>query len=56
MTTDDTTMNPSDDAPEGTPGTAENVCPACNGSGRRDEGACPSCGGSGKLTAGVGGG
>ena len=48
-------MNPGDDAPAGTPGTGENVCPACGGTGRDGGGACATCGGTGKVTVGVGG-
>ncbi len=51
------TIKPGDDAPEGTPGTGENVCPHCNGEGRDAEGNdCPVCGGTGKVNTGVGGG
>jgi hypothetical protein len=48
-------MNPGDEAPAGAPGTGENVCRACGGSGRVAEKTCPSCNGSGKVTMGVGG-
>ena len=48
--------NPGDDAEPGTPGTGENLCPACGGSGSIDGGDCPECGGSGKVIEGVGGG
>src|SRR4051812_44647826 len=41
-------MNPGDQAPPGTPGTGENVCRVCGGSGRLDDDPCPSCGGTGK--------
>ncbi len=51
-----TQINPGDDAPPGTPGTGENVCPECNGSGRKGGDACPACGGSGKVVEGIGGG
>jgi hypothetical protein len=49
------TMNLGDEAPPGTPGTAENVCRECGGSGRVTDAVCPSCNGSGKVTVGVGG-
>jgi len=49
-------MSPGDEAPAGTSGTGEKVCPDCGGSGRRASGACPTCGGTGKITAAVGGG
>lgn len=48
---------PGDDAPPGTPGTGEAVCPACGGSGRAEGGGdCSNCQGSGKVNAGIGGG
>ena len=47
---------PGDDAPPGTPGTGENVCPECNGSGRLGNKPCPNCGGTGKIVEGIGGG
>ena len=49
-------MNPGDDAAPGTPGTGEDVCPDCKGSGRLRSGPCPTCGGSGKIIEGIGGG
>ena len=55
-------MNPGDDAPPGTPGTGEDVCPVCQGTGRlldEDDGdgeVCPNCGGTGVITEGIGGG
>lgn len=48
--------NPGDQAPPGTPGTGENICPACAGSGRQGEQDCPVCGGSGRVIEGIGGG
>lgn len=47
---------PGDDALPGTPGAGENVCPACNGSGRLGGKPCPTCDGSGKVIEGIGGG
>ena len=47
--------NPGDEAPEGTPGTGENICRKCGGSGRVGAAACPSCQGGGKVIVGVGG-
>jgi hypothetical protein len=47
---------PGDDAPASTPGTGENICPDCNGSGQRDSRECPTCGGTGKVIEGIGGG
>ena len=46
---------PGDQAPPGTPGAGENLCPRCRGSGRIDGGACPVCEGSGKVIEGIGG-
>lgn len=48
-------LNPGDEAPPGTPGTGEDVCPKCNGSGRQGEAECENCGGSGKVIRGIGG-
>lgn len=49
-------LHPGDDAPPGTPGTGENVCPTCKGSGEVGQKPCPDCGGSGKVIEGIGGG
>ena len=48
--------NPGDEAAPGTPGTGENVCPECRGSGKLGASDCPNCGGTGKVVEGVGGG
>ncbi len=48
-------MAPGDEAPPGTPGTGEDVCPRCGGSGRSDGAACPACEGSGRIVKGIGG-
>jgi RecJ-like exonuclease len=48
-------LNPGDDAAPGTPGTGENVCPDCAGSGKLESRACPTCGGTGKVVEGMGG-
>lgn len=48
-------MSPGDEAPAGTPGTGETVCPGCGGSGRGANGDCPVCQGTGKVTVGIGG-
>jgi DnaJ-class molecular chaperone len=45
-----------DMAPPGTPGTGENVCPECSGSGRVEGGVCPKCDGIGTVIEGIGGG
>jgi hypothetical protein len=52
-----TPLNPGDDAAPGTPGTGEDTCPVCHGSGKISDGnSCPNCGGSGTITEGIGGG
>lgn len=48
-------MAPGDQAPEGTPGTGENLCPKCGGSGTLDGKRCANCEGSGKVIEGIGG-
>jgi RecJ-like exonuclease len=49
-------MNPGDEAPAGTPGTGDNVCPVCHGTGKvRGAEACANCGGTGRIVAGIGG-
>jgi RecJ-like exonuclease len=52
---DQTAMNPGDEAPRGTPGTGEDVCPECHGTGRLDGQKCENCGGSGKIIRAIGG-
>lgn len=47
--------HPGDEARPGTPGSGENICPRCGGSGRQGEAACPECDGTGKVTEGIGG-
>ena len=48
-------MNPGDQAPPGTPGTGENICPKCGGKGSLGGNDCEYCGGTGRVTEGVGG-
>jgi len=48
-------MAPGDEAPPGTPGTGEDICRACGGTGILNGGACPECEGTGKITVGIGG-
>jgi hypothetical protein len=48
-------LNPGDQAAPGTPGTGENLCQDCQGSGKVEAGPCPTCGGTGKVVEGVGG-
>lgn len=50
-------LSPGDEAAPGTPGTGEDTCPACKGSGKTADGkSCPNCGGTGLITEGIGGG
>jgi hypothetical protein len=48
-------MRPGDEAPEGTPGAGENLCPTCSGSGRVDGATCQTCEGTGTVIEGIGG-
>ncbi len=48
-------MAPGDQAPAGTTGTGEDVCPQCGGTGRLGASACPNCQGTGKVIVGIGG-
>ena len=51
----DEPLNPGDEAAPGTPGTGENICPKCSGSGELDGAPCENCGGTGKVIVGIGG-
>jgi DnaJ-class molecular chaperone len=54
---DDSGLAPGDEAAPGQPGSGENVCPQCNGSGVASSGVtCPNCEGTGTVTEGIGGG
>jgi DnaJ-class molecular chaperone len=46
---------PGDQAPPGTAGTGEALCPVCGGSGRVDGTTCENCRGTGKIVEGIGG-
>jgi len=49
-------MAPGDEAAPGTPGTGEDICPRCAGSGEAGGGGtCPECEGTGMVVKGVGG-
>jgi DnaJ-class molecular chaperone len=48
-------LRPADEAAPGTPGTGEDVCRRCNGSGRIEGRECPECAGTGRITEGIGG-
>jgi hypothetical protein len=52
----DEQLKPGDVAPPGTPGTGEDLCPRCGGSGQIEEIQCPTCEGTGKVIEGIGGG
>lgn len=54
-------LRPVDEAGPSIPGTGENLCPRCHGTGRvtnpqREEVPCPACEGTGQLVVGIGGG
>lgn len=56
---DNTPLHPGDDAAPGTPGTGEDVCPVCHGTGHikdDDSTLCSNCGGTGVIIEGIGGG
>ena len=55
MMADPQNTKPGDEAAPGTPGTGENLCRHCNGTGRHDGQSCPECGGTGKIIEGIGG-
>lgn len=55
MAEDPQGMAPGDEAAPGTPGTGENLCRECNGTGKLDGKPCPVCNGTGKVTEGIGG-
>lgn len=46
---------PGDEAVTGTPGTGEDICPDCRGSGKLGAEPCPNCNGSGRIIRGIGG-
>lgn len=48
-------MAPGDEAPPGTPGTGEDICRTCGGTGQLNGGPCPECEGTGKVVRGIGG-
>lgn len=48
-------LNPGDEAAPGTPDTGENLCPVCQGSGKKDGHTCTNCGGTGRVVEGIGG-
>jgi DnaJ-class molecular chaperone len=47
--------NPGDEAEPGASQTGEDICPVCNGSGKKaDQSMCANCGGTGKVIRIVG--
>lgn len=49
-------MKPGDEAAAGTPGTGEDLCEECAGTGLRQDGSrCPNCEGTGRVTRAIGG-
>jgi hypothetical protein len=46
---------PGDEAPAGTPGTGEDICPRCHGAGRVEGKSCPNCSGTGRVIKAIGG-
>nr|WP_075111701.1 hypothetical protein [Noviherbaspirillum massiliense] len=52
-----TRLNPGDEAMPGAPGTGEDLCLECNGTGKKEGGAkCPACNGTGRVVRAIGGG
>jgi hypothetical protein len=50
-------LKPGDEALPGTPGTGEDICPNCGGTGKLTNGSeCPTCEGTGRVIEGIGGG
>lgn len=49
-------MHPGDAALPGTPGTGEDICPECKGTGKLNGAECRNCGGTGRIVEGIGGG
>ncbi|MCI9882336.1 MULTISPECIES: hypothetical protein [Methylobacterium] len=52
----DEPTKPGDEATPGAPGTGENLCRRCHGTGTFEAKPCPDCQGTGKITSGIGGG
>ena len=46
--------NPGDETRPGSKQSGDQICPACDGSGRVDRAACPDCGGTGRVAVIVG--
>ena len=52
---DEPMLRPGDVAPQGTPGTGENLCPQCEGTGKLGDRICPHCDGTGRIVEAIGG-
>lgn len=48
-------QRPGDEAPPGVPGTGENICRTCKGTGKVQGKTCWACEGTGKVIEGIGG-
>lgn len=46
--------NPGDESAPGTPQTAEDICPECQGSGKQGQTDCGNCGGTGRIVKIIG--
>lgn len=46
---------PGDEAVPGTEGAGQDICPECNGTGKKGGQTCPNCEGTGYITQGIGG-
>ena len=54
---DDHALTPNDEGAAGMPGTGENVCPECSGTGVKGSGeTCSECAGTGRMSEGRGAG
>ena len=53
---DSESQAPGDEAAPGVPGTGEDVCRRCGGSGEVEGEVCPACAGRGTIIEGIGGG
>ena len=51
----DKSTNPGDEAPPGTLGTGEAICPDCAGTGRKGAKRCSNCNGTARVIRAVGG-
>lgn len=54
MTEPTASANPNDEVQPGTPQSAEDTCPQCQGRGLIDGRTCPGCSGSGTVVVNVG--